>query len=305
MKALRAIYGFVALAGPAFCAVVAGHSVYPLDAPRIDLQNGSHVFRAKCASCHSLNGSGPNYGPGLDALGKSGRAQIEGMSLEEYVITSIVLPDAYRQAGAPETMPSLFPGQLTKSEVRDVAAYVCDQVGNVSFSRLLDCNPVVESAAAKVSVPSVQLHISSLMRGQELFVGKAKCVACHPLDSAPGFDLFAPSLLRIGLRSREELRRAILSPSASVRDKYQQWLVRQDGEAVTGQRLPSQTDSIRLLCRTQDGGCSERTFRLEDLEVFDDETIIRKAGVSPMPEYRATLTDEEVEALIDFLSMLR
>jgi mono/diheme cytochrome c family protein len=111
----------VAAASLALFAAVAGvmtgcsrHGTYrsahasPRAIPSASLSRGKAVYEAQCAACHGVRGIGGPVGPAL---------QNEYTRRSYRSVYAIVLDPA-------PPMPKLYPGQLTKSDVRDVSAYV-------------------------------------------------------------------------------------------------------------------------------------------------------------------------------------
>ena len=47
----------------------------PTDPPRGNAENGAKLFRAKCASCHRVNGAGGRLGPDLSRIGSARSAR--------------------------------------------------------------------------------------------------------------------------------------------------------------------------------------------------------------------------------------
>ncbi|HKU66506.1 MAG TPA: cytochrome c [Candidatus Baltobacteraceae bacterium] len=73
-----------------------------------DLSRGKAVYQAQCAACHGERGAGGQIGPAL---------QNESARRPYRSVYAIVLDPA-------PPMPKLYPSRLTKSDVRDVSAYV-------------------------------------------------------------------------------------------------------------------------------------------------------------------------------------
>jgi mono/diheme cytochrome c family protein len=73
-----------------------------------DLGRGKAVYEAQCAACHGQRGSGGQIGPSL---------QNENVRRAFRAVYAIVLDPA-------PPMPKLYPSRMTKSDVRDVSAYV-------------------------------------------------------------------------------------------------------------------------------------------------------------------------------------
>ena len=104
---------FVLLA--AVCAVTGcGHraaqksSTRPDTVAGADVGRGKAVYEAQCAACHGEHGSGGQIGPSLHN---------ENVRRPYSSVYAIVLDPA-------PPMPKLYPSRMSKSDVRDVSAYV-------------------------------------------------------------------------------------------------------------------------------------------------------------------------------------
>ena len=89
--------------------------------------NGKTVFTGSggCGGCHTLAAAGTTgtVGPSLDDLSKS--AQAAGQSLDAFIKTSIINPNAYVEKGyAPGVMPQSFGQQLTPAQINGLVAYL-------------------------------------------------------------------------------------------------------------------------------------------------------------------------------------
>ena len=73
-----------------------------------DLSRGKAVYEAQCAACHGQRGVSAQVGPSL---------QNENARHPYRFVYAFVLDPA-------PPMPKLYPSRLTKSDVRDVSAYV-------------------------------------------------------------------------------------------------------------------------------------------------------------------------------------
>jgi mono/diheme cytochrome c family protein len=76
--------------------------------PGADLAHGKDVYDAQCAACHGERGTGGQIGPSL----RNEYARRSYRSV--YAIVLDPMPP----------MPKLYPSRMTKSDVRDVSAYV-------------------------------------------------------------------------------------------------------------------------------------------------------------------------------------
>lgn len=73
-----------------------------------DKKMGTAIFAATCASCHGAQGAGGGVGPSL-------RDESRRMNYDT-LVSWIEDPEP--------PMPSLYPAQLTRAQIRDIAAYV-------------------------------------------------------------------------------------------------------------------------------------------------------------------------------------
>ncbi|HLI97940.1 MAG TPA: cytochrome c [Candidatus Baltobacteraceae bacterium] len=79
-----------------------------IPAPSANLNHGKALYDSQCAACHGQRGVGGPVGPALE---------------KEYARRSYRSVYAILLDPAPP-MPKLYPGQLTKNDLRDVSAYV-------------------------------------------------------------------------------------------------------------------------------------------------------------------------------------
>ena len=88
--------------------------------------NGKAVFLANgCSSCHTFTAAGSTgtIGPNLDSL--AANAKKAGQSLDAYIHTSIVDPNAFISPGyQANIMPQTFGTQLSASDIADLVAFL-------------------------------------------------------------------------------------------------------------------------------------------------------------------------------------
>jgi mono/diheme cytochrome c family protein len=273
---------------------------YPLSPLAIDPEQGEHVFMARCASCHALRaGDSTGYGPSLYRVGAWSAGRVAGQSSEEYILTSIVRPSAYRAPQSTNIMPENVARTMSRAEILSVAAFLGEQGAEVNYRRLFHLGEqFIESVEVRRAVAVVEL--SSVERGRELYLGRLGCVDCHPLDGFPGHDLLAPGLLSIGSHDRAYLEDSILRPNSHITPGYHTYLVVSHGLPVSGRKLPAGPDSLRLLVPATDGTPSVRTFRRAELDQPEEpSTVSRMSGLDRQ------LADGDLKALVDFLLTLR
>jgi len=132
-------------------------------------------------------------------------------------------------------------------------------------------------------------------RGRALFEGKGKCVTCHRVYGRG--PRTAPDLTEVGLtRPLPELRDALLDPSATMRPANRPFrVVTTDGRTIAGRLLNQDTYSIQML------DSSDRLLSLPKRTVREQGF----ASASPMPSYKGTFTDQELDDLVGFLASLK
>ncbi len=137
------------------------------------------------------------------------------------------------------------------------------------------------------------IHGRSLERGEELF-RTAGCGQCHRIQNenagiGPNLD---------GLSSRltiDQILTSIVSPSATIEDKYAQTVVLTvDGEMIQG-RVEMETDDVVVL-RGSDSFATPKTIQKADIEER------RLSRVSMMPA--GTINHLELEEVLDLLAYL-
>jgi cytochrome c oxidase cbb3-type subunit 3 len=133
-------------------------------------------------------------------------------------------------------------------------------------------------------------------RGRDLFRNKAKCTQCHTVAGEGG--AIGPELTEVGARrSAAYLRRALVEPEADLPDGFLQVrLVTKDGRRLTGVRLNEDTFSLQV---------RDLSDRLYSFWKTDLREIQKDRGKSPMPSYRGTLSDSEIDDVVAYLVSLR
>jgi mono/diheme cytochrome c family protein len=278
---------------------------FPITTHVLDPIRGEQVFRTRCASCHSVAADAPpGFGPSLYNVGKWADTRIPGTSAEEYVLSSIVDPAAFRAPGSSGVMPQDIARQMPAEDVLNVTTFLLLQGGEPHHRDLLRL--ARRYLGQDAGPPEVtRLELAAVERGRALYLDKLNCAQCHPLDGSPGFNLRAPSLLTIGNHRRAFLEESVLHPSKEIAPGYETWQVIWKDSPVSGRRLPGPDGTVRLLTFDTNGDMVVRTFPCSELEPLGDGQFAMQSPVSAMPSYETALDKEELQALIDFLCTLR
>jgi putative heme-binding domain-containing protein len=225
---------------------------------RADLLRGEKLFQVHCSLCHGPKGEGAR-GPMLTRA-KLSRAPDDGALLK-------ILEDGIRGTEMPGA------NALSDRELRQTAAYV--------------------RSLGKVALKPVP---GDVVRGAEIYRGKAGCAGCHSVRGDGG--VAGPDLSSIGeSRSAAFLRESIVNPGAAVPEGYLLvTVVPNSGPRVTGMRVNEDSFSIQL----RDAAGRSYSFWKKDLAEIE-----RERGKSPMPSYRGQLADAELTDLVAYLASLK
>ena len=228
------------------------------------------LFLAHCSSCHGAIGEG-GRGPRLNVP--------RLLKAPDDAALSAVITNGVPGGAMPGT-------RMTPEENRQLVAYV-RQLGHAE---------AVESPGNR-------------QRGEGLFWSKGNCGACHTVG-ARGQRL-GPDLTEIGVRrGPSHLKTSLLDPEAEIPDNFSVYrrvvvmpdnflqvrVLTVDGRRLTGVRLNEDLLSIQL--RDYSGGL--HSFLKSELRELHKDW-----GKSPMPSYRNTLTEAELEDLVAYLVSLR
>lgn len=215
--------------------------------PKALVALGEKIVSAKggCLVCHAIGQKGVRA-PDLAGIGARAAMRKPGMSATQYLIESLVNPQAYVVEGYPPIMPPADrpPIGLNRTELLAVVAYLQSLGGEVtvkpeeipiSVAEALTGSPPSAPPAPGVSSPSVSFQpaspagtpaqpvatgevVGDLAAGKELIKAKG-CIACHKINgeggAPPGAPPLGPDLSDIGARKTpEEIRAKILDPNA-------------------------------------------------------------------------------------------
>lgn len=79
---------------------------------------------ANCATCHSLEPDVVIVGPSLDGVATRAASRVPGMSVEEYLRTSILDPGAFVVPGFPDAMARNLGEVLDDRQINDILAFL-------------------------------------------------------------------------------------------------------------------------------------------------------------------------------------
>jgi len=198
-----------ALAG-ALSVPLAAQDLHPADYAQADIEYGSRIYAAQCATCHLPTGDGI-AGVNLRS-GKFRNAVSQDQDLARIITT-----------GIPQT--AMPPFKFDAAEVSGVIAY------------LRNMN-TFDPASVK---PGDASH------GQALFEGKGRCATCHRVNGKGPRS--APDLSDVGaVRGAGSLQRSLVDPSSQMMPINRPVrVVTRDGKVINGRRLNEDTYTVQVI----------------------------------------------------------
>lgn len=268
----------------------------------VDPVEGRKLFGANCLRCHNLDTSPwQKLGPNLNSV-RSREHVVDGetLSVTEYVLQSILDPDAYRVPGF-GVMPKNVVAHLTDDQLRDLVAFIVGPAHESDAARLEI--PVREPPPEQIDITFVEAQL-----GEKVLREKGKCLNCHAYYQAPEYHALAPNLLQGGYKDVEAVKKAILNPTAQVAEEYKSTRVETvDGLVITGRRLSNAANTgLRLLVQASDGEFKIVKISDEEIDRDDEGTpLIEVLDISPMPaDFDKQLTAEEIDAVAKLIVSL-
>lgn len=279
-------------------------SVGYFPASSIDLNRGRQLFEDRCAQCHNISGSvGPSFGPSLADIGAVAANRAANMTAEEFLLQSIVEPNAYRIPGHHAVMPADISSDLEPVEIISVVGYLMTAGGNPDHVHLTS---LLSRIGTVVDDTQPEIDFSEVEAGKQLYLNKGKCASCHPLGNLLSDTLRGPSLLKAGNHDAAYLAESIRDPSRHIVEPYEivtVWL--KSGRSHGGRLLERNKRTIRLLVDSSDV-LETLVIPTDAIESENGKLAIRTAQLSAMPAgIDKGLTDTEIEQIVKFLKELK
>jgi hypothetical protein len=221
------------------------------------------------------------------------------MTAEQYLIQSIVDPNAYRRPGLSEVMPSRVSAGMTREEVISVVGYLMSLWGARDYRRLA---ALIDTVQVPQGVERVMVSALEAEAGREIFL--ARCNKCHSLRRLPGTDLRAPILIGTGDHELAYLTESIRQPSKVIVRGYETWTVwLNSGKTYTGRLMRDSPDVVVVLSDSPTGDLEPITIARRDIAVDDrGRPRMQVSQVSAMPDN--LLSESEVKLMVTFLRTL-
>jgi mono/diheme cytochrome c family protein len=177
---------------------------------------GEEIFHTKgtCEICHRIGQKGTRA-PDLAGVGARAGKTKSGYSAKQYIIESLLQPDAYIVEGYPNIMPHVDkpPIALNRSEVWALTAFLESQGGTPDVK--LDDIPKTAGASAAGGAPAEVKLPGDPKAGEVVFSTKAGCIACHKAGKV-GAAQVGPDLSQIAkIQTPDYIMKKILDPAGS------------------------------------------------------------------------------------------
>ena len=180
------------------------------------LKAGEEIYKTKgtCEICHKIGQKGTRA-PDLAGVGSRAAKAKPGMTAKQYIVESLITPNAFIVEGYPPIMPAVDkpPIALNRSEVWALTAFLQSQGGTVDVA-LADIPATVGAtaggggggAAAAVTMPG------DPKAGKAVYTGKGGCLACHKAKDVPGTPV-GPDLSQVAkIQTPDYIMKKILDP---------------------------------------------------------------------------------------------
>jgi putative heme-binding domain-containing protein len=189
---------------------LAAQDLHPGDYPQVDIEYGSRIYAAQCATCHLPSGDGI-AGVNLRS-GKFKNPVSRDQDLARIITT-----------GIPQT--AMPPFKFDAAEISGIIAY------------LRNMN-AFDPASVKPG---------DTRRGQTVFEGKGRCATCHRVNGKGPRS--APDLSDVGaLRSAGSLQRSLVDPTSQMMPINRPVrAVTKDGKVISGRRLNEDTYTVQVM----------------------------------------------------------
>jgi cytochrome c2 len=268
-----------------------------------DLAEGAGTFRDRCGACHFLDrGVTTHHGPNLASIGAEAATRKPGMTAAQYLLESILEPNAFVAAHNRSGMPKNVAHDLSPESIRNLVAFLAGRGASPDYDEIR--RMAIPHLAAKQETRIIRLEDMEL--AENALRKKANCLQCHSLYRDAEYQLVAPSLFGLGLTDPAQIRESIVKPNEVVLPAYGSVSVPLANGAIASGRLISSTaQGIVLLVQDTRGQWVCRSFSSSDLERDPEVTEKSQPPGSPMPTgFDQLLTDRELDAIVTLIRQL-
>jgi cytochrome c2 len=269
----------------------------------INFAEGAATFRDRCGACHFLEqGVSTHHGPNLYAIGTAAATRKPGLTAAEYLLESIIDPDAFVAPQNRHGMPRNVAHDLSPSTVRNIVAFLASQGASPDYDEIRRLK-IPEYSAERY--PRV-VRRDEMELAAQLLRQKAECLQCHSLYRNAEYQVFAPSLFGMGLTDVKQIKESIVNPNAVVSPAYAQvcaYLA--NGQVAVGRLISSSDQGVVLFTRNAAGGLTCLKLSASELDQDDGRPVVVPIPNSAMPAgFDKLLSDRELEVLVMLIRQL-
>jgi mono/diheme cytochrome c family protein len=176
---------------------------------------GEEIYKTKgtCEVCHRIGQKGTRA-PDLAGVGSRAAKMKAGMTAKQYLVESLISPNAIIVEGYPPIMPAVDkpPIALNRSELWALTAFLQSQGGTVDVA-LNDIPATAGASAGGGAAAPAQVSIPGDPKaGKAVFMGKGGCLACHKAKDIPGTPV-GPDLSQIAqIQTPDYIMKKIIDP---------------------------------------------------------------------------------------------
>jgi hypothetical protein len=284
--------------------VTAGVMSIPPDTHGVDIVAGRDLFRAHCGSCHfAKEGFPAHHGPNLYQIGRLGGQRRPGLTAPQYILESILEPNAFIAPSSRPGMPSNVVAELPPNDIRNIIGFLA------SCGAFPDYNQIVQ-----LEIPDrrtdrsaeVQVSRETMEMAAKLLEDKGTCLQCHSVYNVPESRFHAPAIFGVGLTDGNAVRKSIVEPYAEIKPSYRTVQVAlTSGEVISGRLISRNDKQVILSVRDEQGQLANRQIAIDDIEQEDDQPVIAPSTLSLMPDgFAKSLTSEELDAVLLLIHQL-
>lgn len=286
-----------------FLAVAAWMSIPP-DTAGVDVAEGRHLFVAHCGPCHFDRQSMPaHHAPNLFQIGRTAAGRKPNQSAAEYLLESVLEPDAFIAPGGRPGMPSGITESLAPDQIRNLIGYLAGRGAIPDYSEIAGLE--IPDRRAHSGADPV-LDLAEITMAETVLREKGQCLNCHSIHNSPEDRVFFPPLFAAGLTDLNAVRESIVEPNKSIPPTYQSSnVLLVDGQVVSGCLIAQTEDQLLIVSRDQQNQITLRKLLLEEIEQSDGVPVIKESSQSLMPNgYAKLLSDQEIEAVVKLIRQL-
>jgi mono/diheme cytochrome c family protein len=269
----------------------------------IDVVAGSGTFRDRCGACHIVEkGISTHHGPNLYDIGKVAATRKPPLSAAEYILESLLDPDAFVAPTNHRGMPKNLATKLSPEEIRNVVGYLAGRGAAPDYQQIRELNiPDLRPTGTTRVIRRDQMELAD-----HLLSGRATCLECHSRYRNAEYLVFAPGLFSVGLSDPALVRESIVDPSKQIAPMHQSVnVVLADGREISGKLISRTDDQLLLLSRNARNEWVPMQIPLASVEQEDGQPLVEPSPLSPMPTgFEQLLSKEELDAIVTMIEQL-